>query len=485
MDPNMKVYHGLNRVLYFERFTAFFNQPISTASTFAAAAGFCQGVGIILTLKSGTEYGTLTSKVPKYLEVAWLSDFPDEDERLFYGGNVHFQIHDIHNINNETNTYQSHKEQLLILNKFQKIIGNRSVQLKETLSDGLAELITNQQIINLKQKKDDVTEYGQSLFSNFCNHINTTSIAINYTSLPPQLHKALFRIEKEDMETTSNFSSKKKDEISLIPVTNLFKHLIEIRITDLFLSRLLYEKDYYLTAVHEYIKNVHSHGAFGDTLMKVTFQSKPQHLRKTNSALQDFVKHYKHMLYKSKWNVEYNFDSNNTLTHILTFTNRNIHENRSNLRNSEEITRCEWKNQFLYFIQVTNIELDHVSVNVSIQDVTGMKLQPRLVLKVSGISNNNISRKKVMMMNGKANVEMPIDAVQERFYHIALFDPINTDDAISNANQIRLHISNNKINNYKPNPVDATTVVCVKDETNDKYAKIYWSIPSESFGKIS
>ena len=38
--------------------------------------------------------------------------------------------------------------------------------------------------------------------------------------------------------------------------------------------------------------------------------------------------------------------------------------------------------------------------------------------------------------------------------------------------------------NYKPNPIDISTIIKVKDEEND-IVNIYWTTPSNSFGKIS
>eukprot|EP01084_Bolivina_argentea_P018792 34970_1 len=143
MDANLTVYHGLKEVLYFERFTAYFNQPISTTLSKIKASEFADGVGIILKLKSGSK-----RKAPKYLLVSFLSDFPHEDEKLFY--NVRFQIYDII----EAHNLQSHKKELLMLNLFQKIIANHTVdKFKDKVVEGLTKLITNQQLINTKKKK--------------------------------------------------------------------------------------------------------------------------------------------------------------------------------------------------------------------------------------------------------------------------------------------------------------------------------------------
>ena len=67
---------------------------------------------------TGTEYFKDATKIPKYLNVSWLSDFPNEDEKLFYGAYVVFQIDDII----EAKDMQNHSKEVLMFNKFQKLL---------------------------------------------------------------------------------------------------------------------------------------------------------------------------------------------------------------------------------------------------------------------------------------------------------------------------------------------------------------------------
>eukprot|EP01084_Bolivina_argentea_P218183 370297_1 len=124
MDSKMKVYHGLNRVMLFDKFNAYFNQPVSTTQTFKVAAEFSQGRGIILALKARTKYCNDPKKIPKYLRIAFLSDFPTEDELLFHGAHVHFSIHDII----EAQYLKEHSEELVMLNTFQKMVQNEAIE---------------------------------------------------------------------------------------------------------------------------------------------------------------------------------------------------------------------------------------------------------------------------------------------------------------------------------------------------------------------
>eukprot|EP01083_Nonionella_stella_P087276 242702_1 len=72
MQPKDIVYHGLNRVMFFQKFTAYFSQPMSTTTSRTIACQFAEGQGVVLMLRSGIESKNVTvSKIPKYLSVSW------------------------------------------------------------------------------------------------------------------------------------------------------------------------------------------------------------------------------------------------------------------------------------------------------------------------------------------------------------------------------------------------------------------------------
>eukprot|EP01084_Bolivina_argentea_P130100 229697_1 len=199
ISPNDSVYHGLNALMQFEKFTAYFNQPLSTTPSFRIAQQFSQSTGIILRLKSGksTAFEANSSKIPKYLSVNWLSCFPNEDEALFYGSYVVLQIADI----TEADSLKGHKKELKMFDKFQKAIQNQAVIWNEdrngAMIDALKMLIQKQQNNVAYDEKEEnsqyITEYGSNLFKFFCHHPNTTIVCIrNFQSLPKPLHDALF-----------------------------------------------------------------------------------------------------------------------------------------------------------------------------------------------------------------------------------------------------------------------------------------------------
>eukprot|EP01084_Bolivina_argentea_P152845 266541_1 len=319
MSTEMKVHHGLNRKMNFSEFTTFFNQPISTTTSVNTAKNFATDSGIILTLKSGSAYFN-TAKIPKYLGVSFISDFPDEAEKLFYGANSVFKIFNImEGMNNKP-----HKKELKIFNNFQKAIKNEPVEWNEDtkrgsqMIDSLVELIKYQQEPSKKlngnqNDKLSISKYGQELFNYFCNNKSTTSVCVNdYKSLPLGLRKALF----------INLTNNKKNEgnMSLIPLSKLFKYLNKIILSDLDIDEFKQEAPKYVAAVEQYVK--HSHNVKNNNLLqKIFFQSKSERNRKPLSTLKQLTKNKMCMFKKSDWNIEYELDHN--MTHNLKFTKSN------------------------------------------------------------------------------------------------------------------------------------------------------------------
>eukprot|EP01084_Bolivina_argentea_P297487 512520_1 len=205
MDPKLTVYHGLNKMMIFEQFTAYFSQPISTTTSLQVAQRFSEGFGIILSLRRGTKNVENPRQIPKFLPVAWCSDFPGEDEKLFYGEFVQFSIYDII----EAANMQKHSSELHMFNKFQQILNNEIIKWdtrrKETkqLIATLKILIVQKQNSNEVQSKhliptseplfseNTITKYGVELFNYFCDHQEKVIIQ-TFTSLPSELYKVLF-----------------------------------------------------------------------------------------------------------------------------------------------------------------------------------------------------------------------------------------------------------------------------------------------------
>eukprot|EP01083_Nonionella_stella_P285219 970870_1 len=315
MEPNLTVYHGLNKVLYFNHFTAYFYQPISTTTSLQVANQFSDGRGIILSLKSGTSAQDMDMEdmIPKYLNVSWLSNFPHEDEKLFYGGYEVFQITNII----ESATLTGHVKELFMFNKFQQMIQNHKVEwnTKHKLEKKMIKALVT--LIEFEQNNNDnssdeiafpqaiannklITKYGMNLFHYFCTNNDTTKVEIkNVKSLPSEIYNALF-------------TAKKNNKISFIPITKVFKWLKEITLTDLKNGQFTKESKYYVDAAMQCIQKSQT------KLRKITLQSERVRDRKTNTTLKKLANYNVKKFKKLKWKIEYDFREYDT--HMLVLT---------------------------------------------------------------------------------------------------------------------------------------------------------------------
>eukprot|EP01084_Bolivina_argentea_P253955 426807_1 len=97
-DSNPIFFHGVSQILYFYKTIAQFNCPLSTSTDMVVAQRFSSQVGIILVLKySGFSLYPLNAR---YFECKSFSDYPEENEDLFVGGNPMMAITNIINQSN-------------------------------------------------------------------------------------------------------------------------------------------------------------------------------------------------------------------------------------------------------------------------------------------------------------------------------------------------------------------------------------------------
>eukprot|EP01084_Bolivina_argentea_P033522 61982_1 len=238
MDDKMEVYHGLNAQMNFKEFHAYFNQPISTTSSIQAAQMFSRGTGIILTLRSAAKHLNDASKTPKYLSVSWTSDFPGEEERLFYGAYVIFEISNIM----EAHTLQQHSKELSAFNRFQKLIQNIPIESNDKNNSDiqiLRTLINQRRKIHEEQKSDVVSEYGTTLFNYFCDNVSWVSIQ-RFIDLPQNLKNAMF------------YSN---NDVSILSLVQIFPNLQEIALTELNIEEMEINTISYTEAVYKCISH--------------------------------------------------------------------------------------------------------------------------------------------------------------------------------------------------------------------------------------
>eukprot|EP01084_Bolivina_argentea_P263601 446220_1 len=367
MRPDVSVFHGLNVVLCFEKFTKQFNQPLSTTTVFKTARQFANGVGIILELRSGVAKTDDRTTMPKYLEVSTLSDFPGEHEWLFYGRSTVLQIY---NIIEASVTFQkgTHAGELCMFNKFQQLIQSQEIRWTMAELSALIELIqyqkmVNKNVIDVMESKDNDSnakyskyhsKYGKQLFNHFCRHKNTKSVAIhNFESLPQIMRQSLFHCENQVP--------------SIIPILELFPYLREISFNSLQLIHMeQYCKDY-VEAVLQYIDHIekeknHMHTRY---LKKLSFQSEPQKITENNKTIKQLETLKFEILQNYQWGIKYELAQN---VHNLIFINADTEKEQHVLKQQlaqqySEKKEAELKQQLLKQKQLQQMEKAKIKIS--------------------------------------------------------------------------------------------------------------------------
>eukprot|EP01083_Nonionella_stella_P139514 425653_1 len=131
LKPNEIVYHGLDKELLFERFSHHFHAPMSTTIAIESAVNFAAG-GILLHLRNGNKdinqqyaIAQFEPNQPRFLDVRPFSHFSHEDERLFFGNSVIFEIV---NMRHMRHPEQIPKNTLRQFNLLQRIIKNKKIE---------------------------------------------------------------------------------------------------------------------------------------------------------------------------------------------------------------------------------------------------------------------------------------------------------------------------------------------------------------------
>lgn len=239
MRNSMEVYHGLDKEMAFESYTAYFNQPISTTPNINIAYQFSKGTGIVLTFKKEKN----SQNTPKYLDVSWLSSFKNEKEKLFYGESVKFSIVDIIKLD-ENQKFRSYKEEVAMMNMLERCITCNPIDLsKEKTIHRLVDCIKKSVHQNLSQPKEksekkDKMSYEEHLFLQFCTSQESIKIK-NYGSLPRNLKDSLLY--------------NKEEKISFVRLSQLFDNAKELTLHQVDFSEMkkyLREKEY-IRAVKE------------------------------------------------------------------------------------------------------------------------------------------------------------------------------------------------------------------------------------------
>eukprot|EP01084_Bolivina_argentea_P308021 532503_1 len=277
---------------------------------------------------------------------------------------------------------------------------------------------------------------------------------------------------------------------------------------------------HYVNDVLEYIKN--SSKISTVQLEKITFKSKQQRDRKENSTLRQLLLSQQAKSFTQyHWTIKYQFLMENT--HNLIFTNNNISDFSSIGSKSIDIAlqqsrsvdvdddklnedEEEFDQSFSfsirtavdellpsYFMQISFIDEDGFHIQISCDQITENK-RKFFIKELHYNKHSKIypieRRVKIEKGQNKGEVDIDIHENHKELHYLALYDSRKATEPLPNSMQLQFVVLKDENEYppqnayYKPNSIDLSTILQIKDETNMKL-DIYWLIPSRSFGSIS
>eukprot|EP01084_Bolivina_argentea_P020850 38730_1 len=209
--PGNVFYHGLNRRLVFDSFTPEFQCPISATTSIQVASSFAGYNGIMLCLEATQS----TNDV--YFDVEWLSNYPNERERLFA------QTIGLHIVNlyDQSLDGQSNKAILKSFALFEQIFSSRTGEYYMfTLS---------------RESKQTTQQILQILIDNYLNNHEISDKPMDINEMFSNLAAATIVEELNSLKAMSDYKKKKvinKEEPEIqIPtyIQQLFDNLIQAK----------------------------------------------------------------------------------------------------------------------------------------------------------------------------------------------------------------------------------------------------------------
>eukprot|EP01083_Nonionella_stella_P064725 168981_1 len=176
LKPNKIVYHGLDKELLFERFSHHFHAPMSTTATRESAMKFASegSRGILLHLTNGNKdisahhvISQFEPNQPRFLDVKYFSRFGNEDELLFFGNSVIFEIKNMWRMR-DPNFKQIPRNTLRQLNLLQRIIKGKHINwdkakniksLAKKLKEAMPIIVATMEYENLHDEVDTLERY--------------------------------------------------------------------------------------------------------------------------------------------------------------------------------------------------------------------------------------------------------------------------------------------------------------------------------------
>eukprot|EP01084_Bolivina_argentea_P246069 411881_1 len=96
----------MSSVLNIGAFAIRLNAPTSTSKHIEIATRFCGKHGILIQLNNQSAY---SGAYERFFDCSWLSNYPEEDERIFVRGRYKLEIQSIRVLDQETNQWKNYQ----------------------------------------------------------------------------------------------------------------------------------------------------------------------------------------------------------------------------------------------------------------------------------------------------------------------------------------------------------------------------------------
>ena len=201
-------YTGMSIRLSFTTFVPYFGCPMSTSTSFSVAHRFSKGKGIVLTLKA------LSSSNDRYFDVQYISDYPHEEECLFFQA----RRLEVTNINYFNGKLVYGSEHWLIVFKLLSgifsahyvFISSKLKQIKKAQDLLLSLIIVYERYNNVEFNGDDhknitIDIYVQQLFYTLLHNLKKIkTIKSQYDILSQNIKQQLMEITENDGDYNIN-----------------------------------------------------------------------------------------------------------------------------------------------------------------------------------------------------------------------------------------------------------------------------------------
>jgi len=454
------------------------------------AGQFSTESGIILKLSKDIR----AKDPPKYLDVHWLSNYPAEEERLFYGSDVHFAIEDIREVGGD----KSYFDELAMFNKLQRTLTNererwvvdegditrgtevgtgnvlngwwqmeeeRDALIKQQRA--LSDFIEFQIDRNERDESALDYDYGQQLFSEFCKSTEWITVR-DYTSIPSVLRHALFgQIEEPDPESILSIDDNDRF-LSLSRCTRIFPNVQKMMFKELPIDRIT---SYYVETVRDYLKESRSH-----PLHTISFVSRLQSERKRKEALHDLkVKYSREFREEFDWKIEY--ECRRELHHKLVF--QKLNPRTEEMGNNEQ--RHFAGKAATYSMHINSVHEEVFGVTVVASNQT--KHDRLLFIKERRSVTDRIVR-SFKIKGGRKETSVFVELKKEQFlYRLGLYRSDGATRTISGSSEIQFKIPKERAVPMQPQCIQSASVLKLCDATNQT-VNVHWAMPLDVVGAL-